>query len=224
MMPFTVEQFLDLFARYNLSIWPLQIVFYVLGAAAITMALRPKGGRDRIISAILSFLWLWNGIAYHILHFSQINRAAYLFGLLFIVQGILFGLNGVVRGKIHFGLNVFGPRQIFGLAALAYATIIYPLLGSMAGHGFPFSPMFGVAPCPTTIFTFGLLLLTTGPVAFHLLAIPLCWSIVGFGAALNFGIIEDTGLIIVGVASVAILVIQGRSIKGIHRLLLGLAR
>ena len=29
-LPFTVEQFLDVFAQYNQAVWPIQIVAYVL--------------------------------------------------------------------------------------------------------------------------------------------------------------------------------------------------
>ncbi|HEY3276782.1 MAG TPA: DUF6064 family protein [Syntrophorhabdaceae bacterium] len=224
MIPFTAEQFLALFARYNLAIWPLQIIFYFIGAAAILLLMRHKRGSDRIVSAILSFLWLWNGIAYHFLHFSQINRAAVFFGILFVVQAILFAYFGVIKGEMAYGLKKIGPRQVFGLAVIAYAMGIYPVLGALAGHGFPFSPMFGVAPCPTTIFTFGLFLLTTRSVASPLLVIPLFWSVIGFGAALSLGITEDIGLIVVGVSSVIILVMQGRRVKNIHRLFHGVAR
>jgi hypothetical protein len=39
--------------------------------------------------------------------------------------------------------------------------VVYPLLGIRFGHSYPRAPLFGVAPCPTTIFTFGLLLWAT---------------------------------------------------------------
>jgi hypothetical protein len=41
---------------------------------------------------ILAFLWLWMGIVYHFIYFSQINPAAKFFGALFILQGLLFYL------------------------------------------------------------------------------------------------------------------------------------
>jgi len=77
----------------------------------------------------------------------------------------------------------------------------YPLLGYFLGHIYPASPCFGVAPCPTTIFTFGLLLLTVKRVPKYLLIIPLIWSFIGFTAALKLGIKEDIGLLIAGVAT-----------------------
>lgn len=56
-----------------------------------------------------------------------------------------------------------------GWALLAYASIVYPLLGQLLGHGYPAMPMFGITPCPVTIFTFALCLLTTEPVPRRLL-------------------------------------------------------
>jgi Family of unknown function (DUF6064) len=41
-----------------------------------------------------------------------------------------------------------------------YAAALYPLLGLAMGHPSSELPMFGVTPCPVTIFTFGMLLLT----------------------------------------------------------------
>ena len=35
MLPFTLEQFLNVFATYNKAIWPAQIAAYVLGAIAV---------------------------------------------------------------------------------------------------------------------------------------------------------------------------------------------
>jgi hypothetical protein len=52
---------------------------------------------------------------------------------------------------------------VLGVALIAYAVVIYNALGYVLGHSWPNLPVFGVAPCPTTIFTFGMLLLATGP-------------------------------------------------------------
>ena len=41
MLPFTTEEFLDVFGRYNQAILPMQTVAYGLGFAAVLLALRP---------------------------------------------------------------------------------------------------------------------------------------------------------------------------------------
>lgn len=205
-----MEQFLNVFQTYNLAIWPLQVVVYLLGIAAIALLFTGLNSRNRIISSVLSVMWLINGILYHITFFSTINRAAYVFGILFIIQGLLFLLLGVVKGKLEFGFAK-DARSLTGFVFILYSMVIYPLLGIPAGHLWPSSPVFGVAPCPTTIFTFGLLLLSRARVPKWLLVIPLLWSFIGLGAAINFGVFEDYGLVLAGVTATLIIYFHDRN-------------
>ena len=41
MLPSTTEQFIGVFERYNLGIWPVPIVAYALGVRATGLAIRP---------------------------------------------------------------------------------------------------------------------------------------------------------------------------------------
>lgn len=95
-LPFTTEQFLRVFAEYNQDVWPAQIIFYVMAALALLLALMSRPRSDKIISGILAFLWLWMGVVYHLLYFSAINKAAFLFGILFILQASFFLQAGVL--------------------------------------------------------------------------------------------------------------------------------
>jgi hypothetical protein len=74
------------------------------------------------------------------------------------------------------------------------------------GHGYPKSPGFGVAPCPATIFTFGILLMIDKKFPKYILIIPLIWLVIGFFAAINLGIKEDIGLLLSGIIT-AILIL-----------------
>ncbi len=208
-LPFTIDQFLNVFQTYNLSIWPAQIVAYILGALAVILVLRRTVSGDRIIAGILSLMWLMNGAVYHLIFFSPINKAAYLFGAIFLIQGLLFFHGGVLKNKITFRWEL-SLYSLFGALCLLYAMLIYPLLGALAGHGYPRGPVFGVAPCPTTIFTFGLLLWTQKPLPKYLVIIPLIWSLIGFVAALQLGIREDIGLLLAGVIGTFLIVLRDR--------------
>jgi hypothetical protein len=205
-LPFTTDQFLDVFARYNGAVWPTQLVIYLFGGLCIVLALRHAIHSSRIISLILSLLWLWMGVVYHFLFFSQINQAAWLFGSLFILQSLVFIYLGVITQKLsfHFARDVFG---IGGTVLLAYAFIIYPALGYLVGHKYPASPTFGL-PCPTTIFTFGILLWARPNVPVSVLIVPLVWSLIGFFAALSLNIPEDFGLLAAGIAGTMLIVLR----------------
>ena len=38
-IPFTVEQFFDVFRTYNVAIWPAQVVAYLMGVIALALAI-----------------------------------------------------------------------------------------------------------------------------------------------------------------------------------------
>lgn len=211
-IPFTVEQFFGVFGTYNTAIWPAQVIAYLLGIVALAAALCKTKHSARIVSGVLALFWIWIGVFYHIAHFSVINSAALIFGFFYIVQGLLFLLIGVIQSKLSF-LFSLKPLPIIGALFILYATVIYPLLGMSFGHSYPNSPMFGVAPCPTTIFTFGILLWATKPVPAYLLIIPLLWSIVGMSAAVNLRVPQDYGLVVAGVIGTILILIQNHEAK-----------
>jgi len=211
-IPFTVEQFFDIFGTYNTAIWPAQVVAYIFGIIALGLALGEKNLFSRIISGILALFWIWMGVFYHTVHFSVINPAARIFGLFYVLQGVVFLLIGTILGRLSFRFN-YKPLPILGGCFILYAMVIYPLLGLGFGHSYPKAPIFGVAPCPTTIFTFGILLWATKPVPGYLLVIPFLWSIVGMSAALNLQVPQDYGLVVAGVLGTTLILIQNRKVK-----------
>jgi len=194
LLPFSAEVFFRLFEQYNAAIWPTQILAYVLGLLLVTLAmLKPRPGGDRIVAAGLGAFWLWTGLVYHILFFANINFMAWAFGALFVCQGLLLLWGGALRGRLRFRFTstLYGWT---GLAFVAFAMVGYPLIGWLVGHGWPRAPMFGVAPCPTAIFTLGMLLLAEPRVPLHLMAIPMLWALIGTIAALVLWVPEDFAL------------------------------
>lgn len=197
MLPFTREQFLAVFVAYNKAVWPAQVLAYLLALLMVILIIWPSKQRSRVVAAGLAAMWLWTGVAYHGMHFSTISAAAWGFAALFVIQGLLFIEAGVLRGRVAFGW-CRGWTGWLGWALVAYASIVYSLLGQFLGHGYPAIPMFGIAPCPLTLFTFGLFLLTTAPVPRRLLVIPVIWSLIGGQAAFRLGVPQDWPLIVSG--------------------------
>ena len=203
-MPFTAQQFLDVFRAYNEAVWPLQFVFYALAVAAIALSLRnTMTTTNRVVGAILTFLWLWMGVVYQLIFFRTINPLASAFGVLFILQAALFGWFGIATTRLS-----FRPQRdwagVVGWVLIAYALVGYPLIGYALGQHYPAMPTFGLS-CPTTIFTIGLLLWAARPIPKALLIIPILWSMLGLSAATTLGIREDLGLIVAGAFAVALL-------------------
>jgi Family of unknown function (DUF6064) len=77
----------------------------------------------------------------------------------------------------------------------------------------PFA-MFGVAPCPTVIYTFGMLLWTSERVPGRLLIILTLWALIGSSAVFLLGIREDICLLIAAAIAMPFLLLRGRNVLG----------
>ena len=108
---------------------------------------------------------------FFLLHFAPVYTPAYAFGLLFIIQGVLF-LVSVLKPRLSFGFEG-DSYSIVGILFIAYAMVGYPVLGYFLGDMYPQSSFLVGFACTTCIFTFGLLLLTGKKVPKLFLAIPL---------------------------------------------------
>jgi len=95
-LPFTHEPFLNVFGQYNTTLWPVALalwLFTLVGAFALARART----RPRLIAGLLAILWVWSGAAYHLGCFLSINAAARVFGILFLVEGVLIAWWGLIR-------------------------------------------------------------------------------------------------------------------------------
>lgn len=209
-LPFTRDQFIAVFAGYNVDVWPVQIVAYLLGLAMVAALFAPWRARDQLIGSGLAAMWLWTGAVYHWLYFAPVNPAAWAFGALFVLQAAALLFAALFKARLKFG-RAAGPAAWLGWSLLLYAAILYPLVGLWAGHSYPGIPTFGITPCPVTIFSLGLLLTTT-PVPRWLLVVPLLWSLIGGSAAFLLGIPQDWLLPVSGVAA-ALVAMRNRASK-----------
>lgn len=206
-LPFDRAAFFEVFARYNDAVWPAQVLLHVLAVAALAL-LFVRGRRSgRAISLVLALLWAWMGGVYHLVYFRPINPAAALFGALFLAGAAAFAWEGVVRARLRCGDGGGAARPV-GTALVAYALVGYPLLGYALGHRYPAMPTFGL-PCPTTIFTVGMLAFLRPPVPWRVLAVPVLWTLIGVQAAFALGVYEDLGLLAASAAGVW-LALRGR--------------
>ncbi len=206
-IPFTSAQFYGVFSAYNTALWPVQIVLLLLGIAAIgLLVFRPRNASVGIC-AILTVLWAWQALAYHLAFFTAINPLAYGFAAVFMVGAAVFFWQGVVRGRLNFRLAP-GWRMWAGWGLLLFALVVYPAWTYFSGHRYPAFPTFGL-PCPTTLFTIGMLAFLVKPYPRSALVVPVLWCVVGSQAAFVFDVTADLGLIVAGVLGL-VLIVQSR--------------
>lgn len=196
------DELRNLFADHTPDVWPVHLLAVVLALVAIVLVVRRPGiVADRVVTVLLASLWVWLALVFFGRQAAQLDpllSAAY--GALFLVQAGLFVRAGIVRRELRFRA-ADGLVGRIGWAALAYALVVYPVLGIILGHGFPEAPLFGIAPCPTVIATFGLLLLAAPPLPKRLLIIPTIWAVLAPLAAVGHGYPEDIGLVVVAVVA-----------------------
>jgi len=199
MLPFSEEQFFDVFARYNEAVWPAPIAAYLIAALALAGAFLKSGVGEK--GVCVAMLWAWTGIVYHGLFFADINPAGPVFAALFVVQAVILFY---FAARSSFSFQYTGAAQATGWAMIAYAALIYPLLNAWSGHAYPRAPSFGVTPCPLVIFTFGLLLLTRLRAPWALIAVPALWAVIGGSAAFLLDVIPDLALPISAVIAITL--------------------
>lgn len=201
-LPFSIDQFFGVFEKYNQSIYPMQIIIFALGFLAIISLHTRSRINDKFIGTFLGLLWIWNGIVYHIGFFSLINKPAFAFGGLFILQGLMLLINTFIN-KFTFR-NTKQTKELVGEFFILFGLIIYPFIAYLMSGSFVRTISLGL-PCPSTILTFGFFLFANKGFPKYLLIIPCLWSIVGLSAALNFGVYQDFMLIVAAITTVVIL-------------------
>ena len=208
MLPFTPEQFVEVFAAYNRETAPAPLLGYVLGLLALPALWRRDRHAERIAASSIALMWISTGALYHWTYFAEINPIARVFGALFIVQGAALLWFGVFSARLTFRWPS-ARRGAAGAALILYSMIGYPLAAAAIGHTYPAMPTFGITPCPVTLFTAGMLLLASHPPRL-LWVVPLCWSVVAGSAAFLLRMPQDWPLL-------ATALVAGSGIIGFRR-------
>jgi len=189
-LPFTADQFLDIFAAYNVALWPFEGMLWI-ATAWVTFTLVSGRARSSVVVALAAAHWGWSGLVYHAFYFSRINPAAWIFAALFVIQAIAFVWAGARKVRLTFEHGrTF--RRALGDTFLVLSAV-YPILVWLSNHTYPRAPAYGV-PCPTTLFTTGVLLTAVAPPR-TLFAIPILWSLIGGSAALILDMPPDVTLL-----------------------------
>jgi len=196
------EVFLNNIGVYNDSIFPMQIITLVV-AIILTYLLfvRPSTGVNKLIKAYLSLTFVWFVLMFP---FEGVFKIG--FGLVHIVIAILFFID-IFTGKIEFKFPEISGKRYFMFFLIFSAFAFYPLIEYMSGHLYPKILLFGVAPCPTIIFSLALLIGAVPKVG-KLIFILLIFSAIssGLSAPIMLGVWADLLLLFSGIYGLIILV------------------
>jgi uncharacterized protein DUF6064 len=189
-----LNQFLATFGRADAAAWPAQIVSYAAAVAIVGLALWPaRRWSSPLICGLAAAYFAWIGIGY----FAWLNPGFGLSGAwagVFTLQAVLLAVAGIVRRDL-----VIRPRwdlsSGLGAVFIGYALIGYPLVGVLGGDALRVVPVFGVSPCATVTFFFGLLLWAVPPTPAYLLFLPLAWALNAAPQNMATGVVVDYGML-----------------------------
>jgi len=205
------ELFFQRMAECNHAVWPAQIIFYALSIFFIFTSINTKNISNNINILILSSLWVWNGAVTLLMYFTRFHAQYYLWGIIWILQGLAICYYGIHKKRIYFRIKK-DLYSITGLIFSFYALIAYPLIGAWMGHPFPKGPIFGTAPCPTVIFTFSVFLFSENRVTPYLMYFPLLWALMSLYPIIGMGVYADIGEIVAAIVAFILILIRNRQI------------
>jgi hypothetical protein len=194
------------FGRGNTAIWPMQLVWYASAAAMIGLAFWPRRRASQFICLLAAAYFAWVGIVF----FGVIDSGMTLWVVAFILEAILLLVAGIVRRDL-----VFAPRwnlsSVLGAVFMFYALVAYPIIEMLGGYPLRESPLFGLSPCVTVFFAFGLLLWARPPAPKYVLLLPLAWALQAASGNLAMGHVPDFPLILVGMITAGVLIWRDRT-------------
>lgn len=167
------------FRRYELAnaeLWPAQMPMAVAAAAALWLRYRRLPRAELWIALLLASAWALVAGGFLHRHYAQINLAADWFALVFLLQAAMLIAGGVYAAWRQPAFDPGAPRAWHpGMLLFAYAMLVHPLIGVLAGRSWQGVELFGVAPDATALATLGILLLGLRAAYWPLLIVPLVW-------------------------------------------------
>jgi hypothetical protein len=196
------EVFFKNVSAYNVSIFPMQIITLVV-AVILTYLLfvRPSAIVNKLIKVYLSLTFIW-----FVFMFPFEGVLKITFGLLHLAIAIFFFID-IFTAKTEFKFPETSGKRTFMLFFIFSAFALYPLIEYMSGHIYPKVLLFGVAPCPTVIFSLALLIGAVpkvGKLIFILLIFPAIFS--GLSVPILLGVWADLLLLVLGIYGLIILI------------------
>jgi len=183
---FGPEVYWRLFELQNRALWPAPLLALAAGLAMLLLVARPGRRTDRAVWLFAALGWV-GAAAFLSVRYAPINWAMGYTVWAFWAQALLIGLAGVAANLAP--RRAAGARPPWpGLAILAYAVMVHPLIGLGFGRPLVQAEIVGLAPDPTAIATLGLTLAAgRGWRAIALAIVPAVWCALSAATLFTLG-------------------------------------
>ena len=172
---FSATSYYRQFELYNLAIWPLHLLAMVFICFTLYALLKRPNWAGRAVAGILVISWLWVSWAFLYQRFYQIHVIANWYAWAFVLQASLIFWFGLIKNRFNTEYaKTINTRIAAVLLPLAF--VVYPLIPFVSGRSWRQLELFALAPDPTVLATFALLLLCRAPVVLYV--IPVLWAVI----------------------------------------------
>ncbi len=142
------EQWWSVLIHYNHSIFPMQIVFYVLSLlVTLFFIFKSNQTTEKLFQVVLSVQFLWIALVFFFLK-GKALPAYQAQTFLFTCLGLCFLIN-LFTGNVHFRFPKNGLKRIL-VGAAFLISFCYPLVSLLLGRPLEQWIIPGSFPCPTT--------------------------------------------------------------------------
>ena len=172
---FSADVYFRLFERYNQEAWPLQVVAIFFAGLLLTIIKKRPTWSGQGILIILAISWCW--VAWGFLHkwFYQVHVAANGYAIGFILQVLLMSWYSLKK-KLFTEMSSISWQLKIGTVLLVTVLLLYPFIAVLSGRYWWQFEMFAMAPDPTVLATFAILILHRA--SWVLYVIPITWVII----------------------------------------------
>lgn len=167
LLMFEPRTYYRLFERINGELWPAPLLTLTLGLVLLVLAWRGRAPRAALL--LLVPAWLAVAVAFHWQRYAPINFLAPWYAWVSVLEGALLLVAAAGRVK-WLDPGTDQPPDRAGVALLAFAVLLQPLIGVVSGRAWGAVELFGLAPDPTALATLGVVLAFRG--RWVLLVIP----------------------------------------------------
>jgi hypothetical protein len=211
MQMISIEEWRRVINSYGVSIWPAQIVFFVVAIVLTVLTmLKPGRAQDILIKLFLTVSFAWNGIVFYLIYARGLTGSIYgnfLYCAIFMLVSALFAVD-IFRSRMSFSLPS-ARWQKYATIALLFLIFCYPLIGIFLGHPATRLLFPGTIGCPTT--ALALILLTTSlPRVDRLVYIVLLFFAIPatpFLQIARYGVYEDSIMLASGIYALILLIL-----------------
>jgi hypothetical protein len=204
------SDFVALFEQCNQAIWPIQLVGQLAMLVAIAMMFTSwRYARSAIFGTLAPFC-IFIEIVFQYTYLRPLYQPGKTFAGLWMAEGMLLAFSAS-RPPRCFKRST-GWCAALGWLAIGYSLMGYPALGFLLRSSVLRIAWPGAFPCPTALFTLGVLVMEQGPLPKWMLVIPAFWAIGGL-VPFSWGIREDLGLVVFGMLIVVTIVSRDRSCR-----------